>query len=372
MNQAFDFVRDIVAGHYDLGQVVSAERIEKGYFNVSYDLTTRRDGRNTRYVLRRYRLGTGLDRIRFEHELMGELERRGFGLSPVLVPAAAGGTHVEIDEPAPDGGRRPVYLALFSFLEGEEPYDWVHSGFAEAELADAASVLAAYHRTLYGWTPNQPWRGPRITDKMATLDAMWPAPRRGPGRTVFDEHYHRHRPELLDIAAASAAALQRQSHDSLPHMAIHGDFHPGNLKYGRGRVSGLFDFDWANVDSRCFDVALAVTYFCAVWGDEDGGVLDLDNVGHFLKAYRGESSGESEPPRFGPLEVSEVACMMDLIRAANLYIATWTVDDYHISPQDAEVYLGYLRHGTRLARWLETHRRELSEVVDESSLGGRA
>lgn len=57
----------------------------------------------------------------------------------------------------------------------------------------------------------------------------------------------------------------------MSHLVIHGDYHPGNVKFQDGKVSGIFDFDWSNADLRCFDVAIALLYFCSVWNGIDAG-----------------------------------------------------------------------------------------------------
>src|SRR5262249_1206751 len=47
----------------------------------------------------------------------------------------------------------------------------------------------------------------------------------------------------------------------LPHapapIPIHGDFTPWNIRYARGRLSGVLDFDAAHLDLRVADFALA-------------------------------------------------------------------------------------------------------------------
>ena len=339
MSEVFEYVRSVIDGHYDIGQLVRAEPVDKGYINVSYRLATRHEGRETRYILRRYRSGTDLARIHFEHALMGELARRGFTLTPALIPTRTGDTLVEA----------AGHLALFSFLEGDEPYAWDRTGCGDAELADAARVLAAYHRTLRGWQPPASEQGPRLVDYLPTFAAEWSALRPAPGETPFDDYFFRHRSWLVDRAAALADVLSRPIYDALPHLAVHGDFHPGNLKFRDGRVVGLFDFDWAKVDARCFDVALAIIYFCAVW-DGDGG-LDTDALALFLGAY------QQQPAPLGGVELTSLPA---LIEAANLYVLSWTVGDFFRFRPDPVEYLRYLRHGVRLARWLENRGEDLA------------
>ena len=363
MNPVLETVREVLDAHYDLGRLVSAEANTRGYINVTYVVTVAADEGERRYILRRYRFGSDRRRIRFEHELMGELERRGFGLTPVPVPTLGGGTLIETTAPHPDGGRRPACFAAFSFLDGDEHYTWDDPACTPSELADAARVLAAYHRALYGWTPQASWRGPRMIEFLAPLAGDWRKLNGSADGGIFEAHFFERREDLLAVIARLEKALPRKTYDALPHLAVHGDYHPGNLKYRDGAVIGLFDFDWANMDSRCFDVALALNYCCAVWdGEEDQG-LDTGKVACFLEAYQQELAGERAAGALGPLAGIELDWLPDMIQAANFYVLSWTVGDYFLLGPDAQEYLRYLRLGTRLAAWLEKHRDGLAALA---------
>ena len=359
MNQVLETVREILDAHYDLGRLVSAEANTRGYINVTYVVTVAAGDAERRYILRRYRFGSVGTRIRFEHELMGELDRRGFDLAPVPVPTREGDTIIDGTALHPDGGMRPAYLAAFTFLEGDEPYTWDNPACTPTELAEVARVLAAYHRALFGWTPAASWRGPRLIELLPSLVGEWSELGGSSDPTVFETHFLERRPDLVAIARRLEAALPRETYDTLPHLAVHGDYHPGNLKYRNGTVVGLFDFDWANMDSRCFDVALALMYCCAVWdGEEDDG-LDSGKVACFLEAYQRELAGSS----LGPFAGVELDWLPDMIQAANFYVLSWTVGDYFMLRPDAEEYLRYLGLGTRLAAWLEAHRDDMAALV---------
>ncbi len=53
---------------------------------------------------------------------------------------------------------------------------------------------------------------------------------------------------------------------AMPCLAVHGDYHPGYLKYKDGKVTGGFDFGWSEINARCFDVGHAIMHFCTNWG----------------------------------------------------------------------------------------------------------
>ncbi len=80
-------------------------------------------------------------------------------------------------------------------------------------------------------------------------------------------------------APALAAALTGASPPESPATLVHGDYHPGNTLWWRGRLSGVVDWDFARVDDPAFDVA-----YCRL----DLALLDgLDGADAFRSAYEG-------------------------------------------------------------------------------------
>jgi Ser/Thr protein kinase RdoA (MazF antagonist) len=51
--------------------------------------------------------------------------------------------------------------------------------------------------------------------------------------------------------------------DSLPHRVIHGDVHPGNVRFRGSEVAALYDFDYLSVQARVRDVADGLIFFAA-------------------------------------------------------------------------------------------------------------
>ncbi|MEA1951231.1 MAG: phosphotransferase [Planctomycetota bacterium] len=50
---------------------------------------------------------------------------------------------------------------------------------------------------------------------------------------------------------------------SLPHCIIHGDVHPGNLRFRGSQVSAVYDFDYLSLQARVRDVADGLMFFAA-------------------------------------------------------------------------------------------------------------
>ena len=116
------------------------------------------------------------------------------------------------------------------------------------------------------------------------------------------------------------------------------------------------------MDARCFDVGLAVFYFCSTWNGAADGDLELDKAGLFLKAYQ-EATGYGG--KIGPLNSLEMECLPGMIHMGNLWVLNWTLDDFYNLNPDPLQYLKYLRHGVRSGRWLEGNFDVLTNYIQE-------
>ncbi len=357
--ETFEQLQRIVSNHYDLGDLLRAELKDRGYINVSFGIETHRDWRRSQYLLRRYRSGTHEKKICFEHALMQELLARGFPFSPSLVVTGDGSTYVKVDAHSEQGGQG-FLMAIFCYLPGEDKYSWDAPFCTVEELKSAAQVFALYHNTIFGWEGIEGWLEPRIVDRLPLMARQWKEYARIADGTLFEDYYQKEHHYLLRILGNPHYITPRGVYDGLPHLAIHGDYHPGNLKFQDEQVVGLFDFDWAKMDARCFDVGVAIAYFCTAWDESADGNLLLDRIDMFLTAYQ-ESAKEMQA--LGPLSRHELQCLPQMIVAGNFYVLNWTLEEFYTARPDAEEYLRYLRHGVRSLRWLGEDWNSLTKLV---------
>ena len=119
--------------------------------------------------------------------------------------------------------------------------------------------------------------------------------------------------------AASAAAR------ALPRGAIHADLFRDNVVFdevqGEDRLSGLFDFFFAGIDTFLFDIAVCLNDWCV---DPAAGRLAEDRAAIFCDAYQ----------RVRPLSSGELRLMPALLRAAALRFWLSRLWDLHL-PRDA-------------------------------------
>ena len=113
------------------------------------------------------------------------------------------------------------------------------------------------------------------------------------------------------------------AHQALPRGAIHADLFRDNVMFDGDRLTGLFDFYFAGVDSYLFDIAVCLNDWCI---DLDSGRLVEERASAFVAAY----------DRVRRLESTELRLMPALMRAAALRFWISRLWDLHL-PRDATV-----------------------------------
>lgn len=343
-SQLPSFLQELLRQEYGL-QLLGGQRLTTGYVNVSFVLEVS-EPPGQWFFLRQYRDSISPAEIDFEHSLIGYLKAKGLRVVAGVIPTRKGATYTRW--PLPDQGER--YFALFEFLPGEDRYRWDDPLCSREELAASAALLARFHALSWDWRPRGRRAEPPILELLPQIGRSLEQHAATTGDTPFDRHFQEHATWLQGQVAETLAGLQALRAETLPHGPIHCDYHPGNLKFQDSQIVGLFDFDWAKIDLRAFDVALAVVYFCTPWEGAQDGQLDLARLEAFLAAYQ-EQLAASEG--LGAMGKAELQSLAELMRAATLYLVRWTVEDYYATGGDPEEYLVYLRHVVRLLRWLE-------------------
>lgn len=346
----------ILIDFYDLGQLVRVKLNRRGYINETYEIESLKEGKKCRYFLRRYRKGVLEEKIKFEHALLHELVQRNFELCPRVIPTKDNTTFLKVPKETKKGTEE-VYIALFSCLPGKDKYSWDDPLCTDAELRDAAKILALYHNTIYEWKSINNLTDQREIDKIPLIQPKWSYYVHNIGTSVFDRYLLKQFDYLIKILNKFE---NKGVYDSMPHLAVHGDYHPGNLKFQDEKVSGVFDFDCSKMDMRCLDVGQGIYFFCTAWKGISDGILLLDRVDSFLEAYQNTAKALKG---IGPLSRLELEYLPEMIQMSNLFIIKWVLDEFYSNGRDPQEYFTYLRHCILCARWLEHNRNGLSSCV---------
>ncbi|SHF76742.1 homoserine kinase [Lampropedia hyalina DSM 16112] len=110
------------------------------------------------------------------------------------------------------------------------------------------------------------------------------------------------------------------SYRALPASAVHADLFRDNAMFEGERLSGVFDFYFAGVDTWLFDLCVAINDWCI---DLATGELDTPRVNALLRAYQ----------QVRPLTAEEQALYPALLRAAALRFWISRLWDCHLPRQ---------------------------------------
>ncbi len=341
-------LKQIIESHYNLGEVHSSEKLDKGLVNTSYLVQTMAGKTVSKYVLRKYKAGTPPAKIDFEHALLQHLSDKNFSIACSLQPTKEGQTYW-IEPPATAQAGNAIY-AVFAWLPGENPYRWDNPNCTFKELSNAAKTLAQYHAHVSDWRPLGKVSPPPTIEILPVIQENISAYAANIPQTDFEHYLQKNQGVLLNALEQLRHALNRQDYKELPALAIHGDYHPENLLFLNQEVVGMLDFDWAKMDVRGFDVAFALVYFCVGWQKKQDGALDLVKVALFLESYQNALKNDKSP---GPLNILEREFLLPLLEAANLYLLAWGLEDYETAPENSKKSLVYLKHNVQLIRWLK-------------------
>jgi homoserine kinase type II len=343
---------------YALGKVVHVEQMVGGYVNKSFAVWGEKKGQQMKYFLRQYAPGITAADIRFEQALICHLRKNGFSLAADIIRGRDGITFVHSRD---DGAAHGSYWAVFEFLSGEDTYSWTQTNLTNAEFQSSAEILAHLHHAGYGFqTPPEADRlQPRIMEFLATFPAAYQDYARQAGQRTCDRVFLGH---LDRIIRTINACLSFNDHvQGCLELPVHGDYHPGNLKYQGYKVVGVFDFDWSNVDYRLFDVALSLVYFVSIWRGETAVSLRLDMFELFLTAYHQTCRTLDG---IAPLSLDEQDMLVPMLTAANVYVLNWELVNFYRrdDPDDAE-YFTYIDHNLRLMSWIEENRDTIDRAI---------
>lgn len=220
---------EAVLGRYRLPPVVRHD-LGGGTANPKVVVVTE----TKRFLLRRRRPEFSVaEVVAYDHSLLAHL--RACGL-PVLevVQTVAGQTWVEYEG--------AVY-ELHSWIDCES-----FRQENREQVRNAGRTLGRLHRATESFTPRGEKAWPREDYPDRLLAELEPL------RTCARAEERRVGDMLRGELEAIAAALPDDDYRQLPHVVVHADYHPGNVKFAGDEVAGVFDWDWANRQSRLLDV----------------------------------------------------------------------------------------------------------------------
>jgi Ser/Thr protein kinase RdoA (MazF antagonist) len=192
-----------------------------------------------RLVLRRYAPGRSHGDVAYELRLLEHLAGRGWPVPTAVAP--------------PMEAAGSIWCA-FRYMTGRAPAPRSVAG-VRAEQRRRGRLLARLHADMAGLTSAGQREGWRRADE-GLVD------REGrPSTAEVLSQYERRSPEEGRVLRRYAVRMKERLDELLPHapapVVIHGDLTPWNIRYARGSLSAVLDFDAAHLDLRVADFALS-------------------------------------------------------------------------------------------------------------------
>jgi homoserine kinase type II len=279
-----------------LGEVRELRGIQGGIENTNYFLTTERG----EYVLTLFERLT-FEQLPFYLHLMKHLARRGIPVpEPQATPGSASGDNADGEILHKVCGKP---AAVVDKLRGKSELapDAVHCAAVGDMLARMHLAGRDYPRQqpnlrgLAWWNETVPVVLPYVDERQAALLRS---------ELAFQNH-----------------VAERSAYAALPRGPVHADLFRDNVMFEDGRLTGLFDFYFAGVDSWLFDIAVCLNDWCV---DLATGAHDDERAHAFLRAY--------EAVR--PLARAERELLPAMLRAGALRFWISRLWDFHL-PREA-------------------------------------
>jgi homoserine kinase type II len=329
----------LVLSHYDVGIIQQIKPLEAGNSHAPKQVISSDTGK---YLLKRRAKGKDDHfHVALAHAIQQHLKDKNFPLARLVPIKDTSNTFLELDH--------HIY-ELFEFSNGTR-----FDGKIES-VVDAGAVLARFHSILKDFTYQpMPHKG-SFHDSKAVRDYL---KKIGSEKNDLTEKDLRKTIELLmTMYNNSSVNINQLSFDDWPNQIIHGDWHPGNMLFGGGKIIAVLDFDSLKVAPAITDLANGALQFSIVSGRPNPAdwpdYLDQAKFVHFLHGYC-EVNMLSE----NQLKILPDLMIETLIAESVLPIAA-TGFFMNLSGTD------FLKMIRRKCRWLDKNRRTLSDAIEHS------
>jgi len=260
-----------VLSRYDIGKIRKVMRLVGGSKHAPKIVVTTTKGR---FLLKRRLQGKDdVYRVAFAHAVQAHLAKRYFPVAPLVTAGDAFETILQL--------RSNIY-ELFKFVGGAR-----YSGSAE-ESIDTGRQLAKFHQYLtdfkFEWEPlKASFHNSTIVRKHLKIIASDIS-------QSSERKLHHCGEELMSLYNSASVQVNTLGFDSWPQQVVHGDWHPGNMLFDKGKLVAVLDFDSVKIAQPITDLANAMLQFSLVgyhpnpadWPD----YLDQAKLIQVLKGYR--------------------------------------------------------------------------------------
>ena len=358
-------IKSMIEDNYDLGKVEEIYEIFGGYINKSFGVYTVKDGERHTWFFRKYMRHKDLNELMMEHKLLLHARANGFTKGAAPIPGRDGSTYYATEQKMEDGFYETWYFAVYEFIKGYDTYDWVNNDLPAKTYESIAVLYAELHNAVRDLDP-EPYA--RAEGSCNVLMTEFPADfrryltlyeERG-YNNCFSQFFEEQQGYIKEMC--QKAIIPADDFNQLPICPLQCDFHPANVKYDEdGIVTGIFDFDWAKMDVRIFELGLGMTYCFSSWNFESDGDLKLNDIINFMTVYNNRLAELNGLTTFTDLEKKY---FFEALLMGTLYLVRWASEacykDISLNPYE---YLYYMQHEIRVLKWIESHEDEIREAT---------
>ncbi|MBN2019629.1 MAG: phosphotransferase [Sedimentisphaerales bacterium] len=326
-----------VLSHYDIGKIRKVMRLVGGSRRAPKIVVTTTKGR---FLLKRRLQGRDdVYRVAFSHAVQIHLAKRYFPIAPLVKTRDEASTLLQ--------SRDSIY-ELFKFVGGVR-----YTGSAEQTI-DTGRQLARFHQYLenfkFEWEPLKA----SFHDSTTVRGHLKTVASDSSGNS--ERQIHDAGEELMALYNAAGVRVNELGFDKWREQVVHGDWHPGNMLFDKGKLVAVLDFDSVKIAPPITDLANSMLQFSIVgyqpnpvdWPD----YLDQAKLVQVLEGYR----------EVIKLERNKVDSLLDLM------IETMIAEA--VLPIAATGFFGnlkgldFLKMILRKARWIDTNRKILTSAIE--------
>ncbi|MCP4440640.1 MAG: homoserine kinase [Aureispira sp.] len=238
-----------VLDRYDHGDVLSVERMSKGFANINYKVVCVQQT-----VLFKNYFDNNPTQINYEIKVLQKLKKSGI---PCATPLSnSNGKYLE----KTDKG----IVILYEFIEGEEPE------LNTNNVAEIAKAMAQMH--------NIQDLEELVHTNQYSLDF---------GLQVLAQYPHKKEefPEICSYVESEMKHLDEAIKIPLPKGIVHCDIFTDNTLFRNGKLLAILDFETVCTDHCLIDIGTAVNGFCYVNNELDTQLLEV-LLEHYQKVRR--------------------------------------------------------------------------------------
>jgi len=230
-----------VLAHYEIGPLTSPPEPGGGTANANLKIAA---SSGTYFLKRRNPRYAKESFVAFDHALMEHLAPYRVG-TPLAVMSREKRRWIRLGE--------DVY-ELFPYQPGGP-----HDRHSLEQIASAGRSLALFHQGVRSFSPPPGKEWPRYDDPRLIWEGIEAMEGELKRRLALNDFIY-----LMEQVALVERELPDERYHRLPKRVVHGDYHPGNLKFLGANVSGIFDLDWATLQPRIRDLADGLFLFAGV------------------------------------------------------------------------------------------------------------